>query len=406
MLSEEEKKILERAEEIRKRHEAELFEAGEETTVLPKLKREVSGAGQGTSSEGNRTVRQSSSVSETRTPAAERSVYARPAADTEELKTEYANRENTRTRRAVYEEEAVDECPAETVLTGEGGEAPEKKKKKKKRMPVVVIILLILIALVLIIYFVLFFLVKGADYQPYDEITEESSYDLPGKGEKLVKNILLIGTDARNPDEDSRSDVNMVVSICPLQHKIYLTSILRDSYVDIPGHEKNRINMAYQYGGARLLVQTIEQNFQIRIDNYIKVDFFSFIDIIDTLGGVELDITQEELQYVDGYLVEVNQILGYPNEDSFIYEAGTHLCNGRQALAYSRIRYIGTDFGRTLRQRTVLSAVMAKAKSNPFKAISAIRAALPEMVTDLNDFQLAFLAMRLPFLLTYEIESN
>ena len=148
----------------------------------------------------------------------------------------------------------------------------------------------------------------------YEEIESVASSPMKEEG---VTNILLIGNDSRENGEDGRSDAMILLSISNKTKKIYMTSLLRDMYVEIPGYKDNRLNAAYSYGGAELLMETIEQNFDIHISRYV-LDYFD-----DLSGGM------------------------------------VHL-NGPQALAYCRNRYIGTDFGRTERQRKVLTEVIHK----------------------------------------------
>ena len=313
-------------------------------------------------------------------------------------------------QREAFENENLQE---EWKKAAGGKEQKAKNRKdgktgKKKRHPLraILVILLVLALLFAGLFAAIYLFVGKTDYQPYEAIPEEASYNLPEKNLKGVKNILLIGTDARDPNVESRSDVIIVVSICPLQRKIYLTSILRDSYVDIPGIGQNRINHAFQMGGARLLAQTIEQNFGIRIDQYVKVDFYSFVDIIDSIGGVDIEVTDEEVHYVNAYLSEINQLMGVPAEDGFLSAGGAYTLNGRQALAFSRIRYIGTDFQRTARQRMVLEAAARKLKrSSPAAIMHAGKTALENITTDISDLSMTLLVLRSVFLLNYELVS-
>ena len=180
--------------------------------------------------------------------------------------------------------------------------------------------------------------------------------------EEGVTNILLIGNDSRENGEDGRSDAMILLSISNKTKKIYMTSLLRDMYVDIPGHKGNRLNAAYSYGGAELLMETIEQNFDIHISRYVLVNFEAFANLVDAVGGVDLELTSKEVEYVNGYLVEYNILLGRPEGTDYFEDTSggmVHL-NGPQALAYCRNRYIGTDFGRTERQRKVLAEVIHK----------------------------------------------
>ena len=284
----------------------------------------------------------------------------------------------------------------------------EEPKKKKKRHPVRVILIILLVIGLLFcgLFAAVFFFVRRTNYKPYEPIAEEAEYGLPKKNLKGVRNILLIGTDARDPNIESRSDVIIVLSICPRQRKIYLTSILRDSYVEIPGYGRNRINHAYQMGGARLLVQMIEKNFGIRIDQYAQVDFYTFVDIIDSMDGVEIEVSDEEVHYVNAYLSEINQLMGIEAEDSFLSSGGKYMLNGRQALAFARIRYIGTDFQRTARQRQVLEAAVSKLKSSrPKTLLHTADVTLSSITTDITDFSMANFVFRSLFLMRYELVS-
>lgn len=287
-------------------------------------------------------------------------------------------------------------------------EDEEECGKKKRRKGGFFRFLLTLILILTLVEFVVVFVLTGRmDHKPMEPIAEEADYNLPGQYEKGVMNVLLVGTDARIVGEDSRSDSMIILSICPLKHKMYMTSVLRDSYVDIPGYGMNRLNHAYQMGGGRLLIQTIEQNFGIRIDGYAKVDFYSFIEIIDAIGGVDINVSAEELRWLDPYLGEINLLMGLDVYDSWIYEEGVHTLSGRQALAYGRIRYIGTDFGRTNRQRTVLMAALKKVlKTNPVQLFKVAQTTMENITTNMSRLKMTLLIMRIPFLATYRIESD
>lgn len=285
--------------------------------------------------------------------------------------------------------------------TPEPEPVPKKpRKKKKRRRHILLKLILVLAVLIFGIHFMIMKMVSGTNYQPY-ETTYVRADDVMTS--PWVENILVVGTDARNPDASSRSDCMIIVSINRRYGKLVMTSILRDSYVEIPGYGQNRINAAFQYGGADLLIQTIEQNFKIGIDHYVKVDFFSFINIIDALGGVDIDVDGEEAQYVNMYLCEINNLLGVEQGDGNLTVTGMQTLSGKQALSYSRIRYIGTDFARTGRQREVMNAMMAKAKTlNPIKLLSVCNEVLPELTTDISDSELAWLLMQAPLFLAYE----
>ncbi len=285
-------------------------------------------------------------------------------------------------------------------MSGQNHGRGNNRKHKPKNNHIILKLFIVLCLFVLAGFMFVRINITKTNYQPYKTDYARAADVMSSR---LVKNILLIGTDERTAGESSRSDAIIVVSINSRTRKLIMTSILRDCYVNIPGHGQTRINSAYQKGGAALLIQTIEENFKIGIDNYIKVDFYSFMNIIDCMGGVEITVTQEELNLVNGYISEINHIIGAPEGDQFLDSAGTFVLNGRQALAYSRIRYVGTDFERTNRQRTVLNALFSKAKSaSPVKLYEAFQSILPDITTDIDDNELTLMLFEALIYRSYE----
>lgn len=174
-------------------------------------------------------------------------------------------------------------------------------------------------------------------------------------------NIALFGLDRRNKNENSRSDSIMIASIDIKDKKIQLISLLRDTLVEIDGHGKDKLNHAYAYGGASLAIQTINNNFDLNIDKYISVDFFSLAKVIDLIGGVDIELKDYEAEQINNNLVEINNIEELPKGTDYIYGKGLKVLNGRQAVAYSRIRNKGNgDYERTERQRKVLKSLVNK----------------------------------------------
>ena len=135
-----------------------------------------------------------------------------------------------------------------------------------------------------------------------------------------------------------------------------MTSFLRDIYLSIPGYESNRLNAAYAYGGTKLLTETIKANFGITVDRCLVVNFYVVMDLVDAVGGIDLDVTADEISVMNGYIRHHNQLLGNPENTDILSsdDAGTIHADGNQALAYARVRYVGTAFARTGRQRTVI----------------------------------------------------
>ncbi len=252
------------------------------------------------------------------------------------------------------------------------------------------------------------YLLLGKLYGKMNFQEAESFADEPWR-EADVTNILLIGSDSRENVEGSRSDAMILLTISGKTKTIYMTSILRDIYVEIPGHEGNRLNAAYAYGGPELLMETINQNFDIFVSRYVLVNFEAFANLVDAVGGVTLSLTSEELEYVNAYLVEYNMITKRPEGTDYMdtsKEGQVHL-NGPQALAYSRNRYIGTDFGRTERQRKVLSEVLGKLPgallTNPVQLMDGL---LPNLTTNLTMQECFALSFQGGRFLSWEIKQG
>lgn len=238
------------------------------------------------------------------------------------------------------------------------------------------------------------------DFHKTDAASEE-----PFK-ETGVKNILLIGNDSRSNAEDGRSDAMILLSISSKTNTIHMTSLLRDIYVDIPGHDGNRLNAAYAYGGPELLMETLEENFDITVNRYMLVNFQAFAALVDAVGGVDIEVTNEEVQYINGYLVEYNQIEGRAEGTDYLdtsLSGQIHL-NGPQALAFCRNRFIGSDFARTERQRKVLSAIFKKAPTamltNSGELLDGL---LNNLTTNITKSEISGLMIQAPIMLTYDM---
>ncbi len=217
------------------------------------------------------------------------------------------------------------------------------------------------------------------------ETTEPNSTSAPSSGtsastvtipqDKDIINILLIGQDRREGQGRQRSDSMIIATLNKKTKTLKLTSLMRDMYVQIPGYSDNRINAAYAFGGMELLNKTIYKNFGLTIDGNIEVDFTGFTKIIDRIGGVEIALTQAEIDYLNLTDATAGQ---------------KYLMNGETALLYSRIRYLaGGDFKRTERQRKVLTAVFNKSLSMGLPGVlELIDELFPLLTTDLSALQL------------------
>ena len=231
-----------------------------------------------------------------------------------------------------------------------------------------------------------------------DNIPKGSNVDF--KEVNGITNILLIGTDARSLDEPARSDSIMILTIDNNIKKIKLTSIMRDTFVDIPGHGENKINAALSIGGVPLLIDTINQNFSMNLDKYLMVNFWGFESIIDILGGIEVDIKDYEIDQLNKYIGEQHDA---KEKSPKIVHPGVQLLDGQQALSYARIRKTGNgDYERTDRQRRVLSIIAEKFKDvSPLKYPSFMTEMLPHIKTNIEPFALlnyAYTASKFPSL--------
>lgn len=236
-------------------------------------------------------------------------------------------------------------------------------------------------------------------------ILENTEKDRKEISSNYVYNILLIGCDSREAGGSGRSDAMILVSINSKTKKIILTSLLRDIYLKIPSHKNNRLNAAYAYGGANLLIDTIEKNFQIDIDKYISVDFYTFIDVVDSIDGVTLSVKEEYIPIINFYIREINQHIGVEESDDLLTNAGEYILNGKQTLGYVRNRYTGTDFARTARQRIVLQTIFDKIKNlNTLNIIKLSDKILPQITTNLSENKILSLILSVPAYQKYEIE--
>ena len=217
--------------------------------------------------------------------------------------------------------------------------------------------------------------------------TAELFKDMEGT-EKMFR-LLLIGVDSRSDNTRGRSDTMILFHINPDTKKIVMTSLLRDIYIDnIPGYGRDRLNAAYAFGGAKLLTQTISKSFGIEVDKYVIVNFWMVRDVVDALGGVDADVTKEELAQINHNLREQNRLMSNPILMDQLPESSVgkmHL-NGNQALAYARIRKIDSDFGRTGRQREIISASIEKVKKLGILEINdMLTQFLPRITTNLTE---------------------
>lgn len=213
--------------------------------------------------------------------------------------------------------------------------------------------------------------------------------------EKDVINILLIGQDRREGQGRQRSDAMILCTVNVKTKTLTMTSFLRDLYVQIPGYQDNRLNATYAFGGMPLLNRALEVNFGVHVDGNVEVDFGSFEKVIDMVGGVDINLTAAEAKHLN------------KNTRWHLTEGVNHL-DGKKALAYSRIRYIDSDFGRTNRQRTVLTALVNQAKDLSYdRLMELVETAIGLITTDMSNFDIIKTAASLiPLLKDLKIQTQ
>ncbi|MFR2534663.1 MAG: LCP family protein [Clostridia bacterium] len=270
-----------------------------------------------------------------------------------------------------------------------------KEKKVKKKMPIVLKIILILLAIILIFFLAAaggswWYLNTKLDKMDYVDIGKEDIEVNAGVTQSLseYRNIALLGLDTREDTfSGSRSDCIIIVSINNKTNDVKLLSVYRDTYLDIEGHGLDKVTHAYAYGGPRLALNTLNKNLDLNITEFVTVNFETVKTVVNALGGVVIDVTDAEATQISG-----------------ISKGGRYTLNGDQALAYSRIRKIDTDYKRTERMRTVLNAVFNKAKSRGLTELNDLTDIIfPHLSTNISKNEIISL---LPNLFSYNVTES
>lgn len=242
-----------------------------------------------------------------------------------------------------------------------------KNYKNLNKKKIILITTTTVLVLILAGFSYLYYLLNKPNKIEIDESKLSINTSLEQNTNSEVTNIALFGIDAPEGVR-GRSDAIMILSIDETNKKLKLSSIMRDSYVNIEGYGKDKITHAYAFGGAELAMNTLNQNFDLNISRFITVNFTTLPKIIDALGGITVNITEAEIKYIPG-----------------VTHSGTQTLNGAEALAYSRIRYDGGDQMRTQRQRNVLEDVFGKLVStSPTKIPSLLDTLLPLVDTNIS----------------------
>ncbi len=212
------------------------------------------------------------------------------------------------------------------------------------------------------------------DADDVDSTADEVQIARKDSNDDDVINVLLVGSDSRDPDAElGRSDTMIVVSYNKAENKATALSFLRDTLVEIDGYGQSKLGHTFAYGGVGLTINTINEQFDLDIQDYIVVNFENLVDIIDELGGIEVTLTEEEAEYY--------RENGMPD-----IQAGTVTLTGSQALAHARNRSLDNDFGRTERQRDVLYGIYNKMMENksPSTVLSLITYCMTQVSTNMS----------------------
>ena len=251
-----------------------------------------------------------------------------------------------------------------------------------KGLGIFLLIILILLGLALGVGYAI--LTDKLSNMDYVEIDESSIHVNSGVDENLkdYRNIVLLGVDSQDGSfSNTRSDCIIIVSINKKTNDVNLTSVYRDTYVQIDGHGLDKITHAYAYGGPELAMSTLNKNLDLNITEFVTVNFETVKTVVDSIGGVTIKVTDAEATQISG-----------------LSSGGTYTLNGEQALAYSRIRKIDSDYQRTERMRTVIEAVFDKIKTLGVSELSNfVDTILPLISTNLSSNEIISMLPSVPF---------
>lgn len=231
-----------------------------------------------------------------------------------------------------------------------------------------------------------------------------NSMSVETKEDENVYNILLAGVDRRDKSWNGNSDSMMLVSINHTAKRVSIISLMRDTYVDIEGVGYAKLNAAYAYGGGPLMASTVTDTYKVDVSRYASVDFENMIEIVDALGGIDLEMTDKEVEVANGYMLDMCNTLGMNGYDYILPGGGVYHCNGVQAVAYARNRYVGnSDYARTERQRYVISQMIAEAKQMDVAQITQfVKDVLPLVTHNVEESEIWDLVTKAPEILKYD----
>ncbi|MDO5022300.1 MAG: LCP family protein [Eubacteriales bacterium] len=237
---------------------------------------------------------------------------------------------------------------------------------------------------------------KEQQENPYLVVPEGFSQDKNSGDKKDVYRLLILGIDSYDQRMLGRSDTMVIAQLDFSSGELKLVSFMRDLYMQIPTKGKNRLNAAYAFGGAELLKQTLDKHFNVNVDGYIAVNFEGMIKLIDGIGGIELEVLEDEKKPLNGILEYYNYLNDIDEAQGRLEEAGFVKLSGLQAMSFARIRKIDSDYERLSRQQRVLMAAFNKVRQlSPDKLLALIVENIDYVKTDISLNQAVNLANKL-----------
>lgn len=290
-------------------------------------------------------------------------------------------------------------------LTNRKPPMTQKQRTKKKRKKIVLFVAEIFVLLILLVAF--WGVMQAGKIQHITieddevQINEEVKVNEETGAMKGYRNIAMFGVDSRDGElnKNTRTDTIMIASINMDTGEVKYVSVLRDTYLNLSNDKYGKCNSAYNSGGAKQAISMLNMNLDMNITDFVTIGFDGLIDVIDAVGGIEIDVQQNEIVHLNNYQISmVGKQTGTVNangepeyyaepyvEYTPVEKAGLQKLNGLQATAYCRIRYVGNDFGRTQRQRTVVKKVAEKALTlNPATLNKIAEAVFPKVATSLE----------------------
>ena len=329
--------------------------------------------------------------------------YARLREEREGIRSRRTRIEEEEERRQTLEYERIrDKEAQERRAREEAKRWRAYERREKKKHPVRNFLLFLLIMVLAAAGAFLFYIhshLQTVDSADFENVIQSSISPQAREDSAMAgyQNIALFGVDSREQDllsGDNRSDTIMVCSINKKTGETRLVSVYRDTLLDIGGGNYRKCNAAYAFGGPQQATAMLNTNLDLNITDFVTVGFEGLAETIDALGGIDLEITEEEMEYMNSYMDDMYYEIGTDYDE--VTDWGMQHLSGIQATAYCRIRYTeGDDFKRAQRQRTVLMLTMEKAKkANPLQLAAAVNAALGRTATSLNSGELFLLLLR------------